>query len=184
MSGKNIGIIVVAIIIIILGWWFLRSDESANVPTDETSNITSDESATDDGATDNAARDDATDDDVTTDDVASSIDVAGSANTNDTDVEPAAPAIRTAETKAVAIKSFAFGSGNLSVKVGDTVTWTNNDSAPHTVTSTSGGVPNGTFESGNLNSGQTFSFTFTSAGTFNYQCKYHPSMKGTVTVTQ
>lgn len=64
------------------------------------------------------------------------------------------------------------------MKAGTKVTWTNNDGAPHTVTSDSGA-----FGSQTLNQGNTFSFTFTSAGTFPYHCAFHPGMKGTVIVT-
>ena len=70
-----------------------------------------------------------------------------------------------------------FQSGNLTVQVGDTVTWTNGDDMPHTVTAESGA-----FDSGNLNQGQTYTHTFETAGTFPYSCTYHPFMKGTVTV--
>ncbi len=61
--------------------------------------------------------------------------------------------------------------------VNNTVTWTNDDSAAHTVTSTTN-----VFDSGNLNPGDTFPRTFTQPGTFNYFCRYHPWMKGSVTV--
>jgi hypothetical protein len=67
------------------------------------------------------------------------------------------------------------------VQIGDTVTWTNNDSASHTVTSgTSGGGPNGIFDSGLISSGLTFSRTFNSAGVFSYLCTVHPWMTGVV----
>lgn len=106
---------------------------------------------------------------------------------------PGTPAPATSETPVptvtatenIAIQSFAFGSGgSVTVKKGTRVTWTNNDTAPHTVTSTQGGVANGTFESGNLNSGSSFTFTFDTPGTYTYICKYHPSMKGTIIVTE
>ena len=63
--------------------------------------------------------------------------------------------------------------------VNSTVTWVNNDVAPHTVTATGG-----SFNSGNLDSGQSWSFTFTTPGTYTYYCSYHPWMKGTVVVVQ
>lgn len=80
---------------------------------------------------------------------------------------------------AVSIKGFAFSPLNLSVKVGTKVTWTNNDSAPHTVTSDSGTLLN----SPTLSPGQSYSVTFTTPGTVNYHCTIHPMMRGTVTVT-
>ncbi len=78
----------------------------------------------------------------------------------------------------VPIQGFAFGQGELTVSVGTTVTWTNNDSAPHTVT-----ADDGSWGSGRLNKGDTFSFTFDQAGTYTYHCKYHTAMAGVVTVT-
>lgn len=63
------------------------------------------------------------------------------------------------------------------VAVGGTVTWKNVDSAAHTVT-----APDGTFDSGLVMAGKTFSHKFGTAGTFNYACTVHPWMKGTVTV--
>jgi plastocyanin len=94
----------------------------------------------------------------------------------------AAPAARVAEaaTNSVDIKGFAFSPQVLTVKVGDTVTWTNSDSVQHTVTST---TPAGVFDSGTLATGKTYSFTFTKAGKFDYQCAIHPTMTGTIMVT-
>ncbi|MHB8566496.1 MAG: cupredoxin domain-containing protein [Nitrososphaerales archaeon] len=63
------------------------------------------------------------------------------------------------------------------IGVNNTVTWTNNDSAPHTVT-----ADDGSFSSGNMDPGNTFSFTFTTPGTYAYHCSYHPWMKATVIV--
>jgi plastocyanin len=74
--------------------------------------------------------------------------------------------------------SFRFSPSSVSVGAGDTVTWTNDGSAPegHDV-SGSGGLASGT-----LHSGQSYSHTFSSPGTFSYICSIHPFMKGTVTV--
>lgn len=77
------------------------------------------------------------------------------------------------------IKGYAFTPADLEVSVGDTVTWTNSDTAPHTVTSTGGGP----LDSPNLEKGDTWSFTFTKPGTYPFYCAVHPDMKGTVTVT-
>lgn len=70
----------------------------------------------------------------------------------------------------------------IEIKVGDTVTWINNDSSPHTVTSSSndGSI---TFDSDVLRRGETFSFTFDKEGQYPYLCTLHPSMVGTVVVT-
>lgn len=87
----------------------------------------------------------------------------------------------TSSTSSVEIANFAFSPANITVKQGTTVTWTNNDSTVHTATSTDG--PAG-FDSGNLSRGESFSFTFEAAGTYNYICTPHPSMTGTITVTE
>lgn len=78
----------------------------------------------------------------------------------------------------VSIKNFAFASANLTVAKGTTVTWTNGDGAPHTVTGDNGG-PN----SPSLGTGQSYSYTFNTIGTFPYHCAVHPMMTATVTVT-
>jgi plastocyanin len=93
----------------------------------------------------------------------------------------AAPAPVPASGNAVAIKNFAFSPASLAVKVGTKVTWTNQDSDAHTVTSDRSG---GLLSSKALNSGDTFSYTFTKAGTYKYLCTIHPFMTATVTVTQ
>lgn len=85
---------------------------------------------------------------------------------------------RTQETKNVAIQDFKFDPATLSVNVGDTVTWKNNDTAPHTATAI-----DHSFDSGRLNQGQEFSFTFTQAGTFQYVCSFHDQMQATIEVT-
>jgi len=67
------------------------------------------------------------------------------------------------------------------------VTWTNNDAVGHTVTSGSStgtvASPDGLFDSGDIAPGETFSYTFTEAGTFDYFCTPHPWMMGTVIVS-
>ena len=84
-----------------------------------------------------------------------------------------------AANASVSIANFAFAPASVSVNVGDTVTWTNNDAGvPHTAT-----ADGGAFNSGTLSSGGTFAFTFTAPGTFAYHCNIHSSMKGTVRVT-
>ena len=75
----------------------------------------------------------------------------------------------------VDIQNFAFNPATLTVKKGSTVTWTNSDSATHTIKSA-------TFNSSDLATGQSFSFTFADAGTFDYSCGIHPSMTGKIIV--
>jgi len=79
----------------------------------------------------------------------------------------------------VMIENYAYSPASLEVSVGDTVTWMNMDTAPHTVTVTSGPEK---FDSGNLQKGESFSYTFKKAGTYAYYCAVHPDMKAGVTV--
>ena len=83
-----------------------------------------------------------------------------------------------ANAMTVTISGFAFNPPTLEVPVGTTVTWTNEDSAAHTVTSDDGT----TFQSGKMDQGATFSYTFTTAGTYAYHCEYHAGMKATIVV--
>ena len=83
-----------------------------------------------------------------------------------------------AATHAVDIGDGFFGPGAVTVTVGDTVTWTNADDSPHTVTS------DGAFDSGNVEPGQSFSHTFTEPGTYTYVCQYHDEMVATITVVE
>jgi plastocyanin len=78
---------------------------------------------------------------------------------------------------AVAISGFKFSPAAITIPSGTTVTWTNNDSAPHTVT-----ADDNSFTSGTLNQGAKFSHKFTSAATVNYHCEVHPMMTASVTV--
>lgn len=76
--------------------------------------------------------------------------------------------------------SNSYNPNAIEVRVGDTVTWINDDSSPHTVTSSS---DDSTFDSDVLRKGETFSFTFDKEGEYPYFCTLHPSMVGTVIVT-
>ena len=81
----------------------------------------------------------------------------------------------------VTILNFAFSPTSITVKQGSKVTWTNQDTAGHTVQETDGQVgPN----SSTIGKGQSYSFIFNTVGTFQYHCSIHPDMTGMVTVTQ
>jgi len=80
-------------------------------------------------------------------------------------------------SNSVSIVNMSFSPVNLSIAVGTTVTWTNNDYTTHTVTS-----DGGLFDSGNLGAGKTYSKQFATAGTFPYHCTIHAGMTGTITV--
>jgi plastocyanin len=77
----------------------------------------------------------------------------------------------------VFIQNMAFNPGSITVAAHTTIKWTNKDSNTHTVTGNTG-----TFNSGNLGNGGTFSFKFDSAGAYNYHCAIHSSMTATVIV--
>ena len=80
----------------------------------------------------------------------------------------------------VQIKDFKFEAPNDEVKVGDSIKFTNQDTAKHTATS----QPQGTFDSGDITKSQTKPVKFTKAGTFTYYCVYHAFMKGKVKVVE
>ena len=83
----------------------------------------------------------------------------------------------TPPANAVDISGMAFSPSSLTVSVGDTVTWTNKDGSTHTAT-----ADDGTFDSGDLANGGTYSFTFDTAGTYTYKCNRHSSMTATIIV--
>ncbi|MBT4059823.1 MAG: hypothetical protein HOE69_05905 [Euryarchaeota archaeon] len=82
-------------------------------------------------------------------------------------------------THNINIQNFAFSPQTITIDVGDSITWTNQDSSSHTATSTSG--PD-SFDSSTLSTGSSHTYTFTALGTYNYECSFHSSMTGTVTV--
>ncbi|MGW3043035.1 cupredoxin domain-containing protein [Kitasatospora sp. NPDC001159] len=88
---------------------------------------------------------------------------------------PRAPA---AGAQQVTIANYAFSPSTLTVSKGTTVTWTNSDTDSHTVTSSGSGP----LDSGTLNQGASYSYTFTMSGTYDYTCSIHPFMHGTVVV--
>jgi plastocyanin len=91
----------------------------------------------------------------------------------------AAPAKPAAGGESVAIKGFAFAPTTIKAKVGQKITWSNDDPAAHTVTAKSGGE----LDSGTIAQGSSFSFTPQQAGTIEYFCEIHPSMLGTIEVS-
>jgi len=77
-----------------------------------------------------------------------------------------------AATVNVTMKGFAFNPTTPTVNVGDTVTWTNQDTAPHNAT-----ADDGTFKTADFTQGQSASVTTTKSGTFSYTCTIHPRRK-------
>ncbi len=87
------------------------------------------------------------------------------------------PQVSTAGQNSVTMKGLAFNPSALTINKGANVTWTNDDSTTHTVTSDTGA-----FDSGNMNPGATYTRQFNDTGTFAYHCTIHTFMKGTITV--
>ncbi len=93
-------------------------------------------------------------------------------------VAPTTPSVTPAAGGAtVVIKDFAFTPATVTIKVGETVTWRNDDGVPHDATS-----PDWT--SGSISSGQSYTRAFDTAGTFTYVCKVHPAMKAATIIVQ
>ena len=108
-----------------------------------------------------------------------------SAPTAEASVEASAPTAEAACTESsaagevsVAIADFAFNPADITATVGQTITFTNNDSAPHTAT-----LDDDSCGTGNLNNGDSGGLTFTAAGTYPFHCAVHPTMKGSITVS-
>jgi len=85
-----------------------------------------------------------------------------------------------AATDKVSIADFAYTPASITVKKGTSVTWTNEDTSQHTVTIDDGTGPH----SQPLNKGDTYTYTFSDAGTYKYHCTFHSNMTGTVIVTE
>jgi plastocyanin len=85
-----------------------------------------------------------------------------------------------AANQTISIQHVQYNPNQLTIAVGDTVTWVNNETDGTVHSSTS---DDGLWNSPDLGPGATFSFTFTQAGTFSFHCRFHPSMTGTITVT-
>ena len=83
-----------------------------------------------------------------------------------------------AATMKVRIDNYAFAPATVLVHPGDTVVWTNRDSVPHTVTS----IGAGGLDSGTLDPGGSFRFTFQKVGLYSYHCAIHPEMRAMVRV--
>ena len=81
------------------------------------------------------------------------------------------------QTAEVRVDNFTFGPQSLTVPVNATVTWVNRDDIPHVIVSA-----DGVFKSKALDTDDTFSFTFTKAGTYPYFCGIHPKMVGKIVV--
>lgn len=81
------------------------------------------------------------------------------------------------QSNTIVISNFSFQPGTLTIKVGTEITFKNEDSVTHTVTSNS-------FDSGDINPGASLKHVFSESGTFDYHCSIHPTMTGQIIVTQ
>jgi plastocyanin len=79
----------------------------------------------------------------------------------------------------VNIQNFAFAPAEVTAAVGETIGWTNGDSAPHTATTDDGGC-----DTGNIEQDATVGLVFDAVGTYPYHCNIHPNMTGTITITE
>jgi plastocyanin len=79
---------------------------------------------------------------------------------------------------AIDIKNFNFVPITATIKAGGTVTWTNSDNVQHQL------ISKDMFDSGPMDPGKTYSFTFGNPGTFDYNCSIHPTMLGKIVVVQ
>src|SRR5215207_7927120 len=89
-----------------------------------------------------------------------------------------APAASAQDDTTVSIQDFSFNPGQITVAPGTTVTWTNEGPSPHTTT-----ADDGSWDSGTLQQGEDFSFTFDEPGTYTYHCSIHPDMTASVKVS-
>jgi plastocyanin len=81
---------------------------------------------------------------------------------------------------AVDIRDIEYIPRKITIEKGETIVWTNNDSVSHTVTKEAGAGP--TFDSSDINSGETYEETFDTPGEIDYICTIHPSQKGKIIV--
>jgi plastocyanin len=98
---------------------------------------------------------------------------------NTTEAQAATPAsVKAATEAAVSIKDFAFHPDSITVPAGGSITWTNDDTVPHTAT----GNDRSVLQSGTIKPGESFTQTFDTAGSYDYFCEFHAGMKGKIVV--
>jgi len=107
---------------------------------------------------------------------------AGGSGVGNTEQQPASTSPGAPSTKGsirVAMKDIKYVPADVDVKVGQKITWTNNDPVAHTVT-----ARDDSFDSGTKQSGQTYTYTPKKAGKIDYFCEIHPNQVGSINVTQ
>ena len=121
------------------------------------------------------------DDDTTTETVSPGGGAAGTTEPGESEsgASETAPSGEAARSEKVEIVEFTYDPDPVVVQAGGKVIWQNEDTAPHTAT-----ADDGSFDTGTLEQGKLKSETFKDPGTFTYFCEIHPTMKGTVEVTE
>ena len=90
------------------------------------------------------------------------------------------PAVEGSGPNKVDMKDIKYNPQNIGVSKGDTITWTNSDQVPHTVTKDGG--PGANFDSGDIAAGKKYEQTFDAVGKIDYHCTIHPQQTGTIEV--
>lgn len=103
----------------------------------------------------------------------------GGSKSSNNSMNPTSPGNTPVLAASVSILNFAFSPNVVHLKIGGTVTWTNKDATPHTVTDLGG-----SFDSGSLATDQTFKRTFATAGTYTYHCTIHSMMASATIVVE
>ena len=98
-----------------------------------------------------------------------------------TTAQATTPAASSGDVVKVDMKDIKFVPADITVKVGQKIEWTNTDTPPHTVTSTTDSAK---FDSGTMQPGAKFDYTPTKAGKIDYVCTIHSGQTGTITVTK
>jgi len=169
-----LGLILTLISVIMLGTIIIGGCSNAGSSTTKTSSIPITQPSTTSSALPMTSNTQVSTSSGTTNSNLPTMSITNPTNTSSNKPTTSTPA---ATTPQIVVKEFSFVPQNITVPVGTTITWINNGSEDHTVSSDTGVF------SGSVSPGKTFSFTFTTSGVFNYHCGIHPEMIGTVTVT-
>ncbi len=105
--------------------------------------------------------------------------LSGAAAEATTDATASTDAVAAADATAVDMKDLAYNPATIEIPAGTTVTWTNSDAVPHTVTAQDRAL----LQSGTIDAGATYSETFDTPGTIDYFCEFHANMKGSIVVS-
>ncbi len=104
--------------------------------------------------------------------------LSGDAAAATTESESSTDAVAATDATTVDIKDLAYNPATIEIPAGTSITWTNSDAVPHTVTAQDRAL----LQSGTLDAGATYSQTFDTPGTIDYFCEFHANMKGSIVV--